>query len=394
MNARRLAAHSPRAVREVLRHHGWEENRADAAADSLEPVVVLLEGVPAATIEAFVRSNLQLQLDLLTGEGWILLAGSRSRLGVFARPWALPPELNDLAMAVGGVLPADPVRSWSTARGSLALDRPVIMGILNLTPDSFSDGGRFTHMDAALAHADVLLEAGADLLDLGAESTRPGATPVSEAEERARLIPVLEALVRRHPELLVSVDTVKSGVARSALGSGAAIINDVSGLRLDPVLGQTAAAAGAGLVVMHSRGTVGEMASLPADYGADPVGNITGELRQAMERAITAGVSPGAIVVDPGLGFSKTAEQSLLVLDQLGSLLALGRPILVGPSRKRFLGVATGLPAEQRDRATAVACVMAWERGARIFRVHDVAMAREALAVACHVREEHGDNDV
>ena len=385
MNARRLAAHSPRAVRDLLRRHGWDGNKAENAAGSLGPVLVLVEGVAADAIEGLIRHNTQLGLNTLTGEGWMLLAGSRSRFAAFSRPWSLPPEIVQLGSMIGGVLDAgtDEVPAWRHARGSLRLDRPIIMGILNVTPDSFSDGGRFGRPGAALAHATQLLESGAALIDVGGESTRPGAQPVSEDEERSRVLPVLEALVREHPGILVSVDTVKGGVARAALDAGAAIINDVSGLRLDPGLGGVVAGAGGGLVVMHSRGSVAEMASTDlADYGDDPVGSIIEELNRSLAAGTDAGVPPDSIVIDPGLGFSKTAAQSLLVLDQLASFNALGRPLLVGPSRKRFLGVATGRPVEDRDRATAAACVMAYERGARIFRVHNVAMAGEALALA------------
>ncbi|MEP7324638.1 MAG: dihydropteroate synthase, partial [Gemmatimonadota bacterium] len=387
VNARRLAAHSPRAVRNVLIRYGWDEVRADAAAGSLEPVVVLLEELAPDTIEALVRHNRQLGLDLLTGEGWVLLAGSRSRLGVFARPWVLPPELVELGTAVGQSLPAEPPELWRTARDPIKLDHPIILGILNVTPDSFSDGGRFTAVDAALAHAARLVESGADIIDLGGESTRPGAEPVSAEQEIARVIPVLKALVREHPGFPISVDTVKAEVAEAALDAGAAIINDVSGLRLDAAMGAVVSRHRGGLVVMHSRGGVGEMARTElGDYGDDPVGRIIRELSRSLDRARTAGVEADAIVLDPGLGFAKTAEQSLMVLDQLAAFVALGRPLLVGPSRKRFLGVPAGAPVETRDCATAAACVLAHERGALLFRVHDVAMAREALRLAAALR--------
>lgn len=391
MIARPLAAHSPRAVREVLLRHGWDTNRAEAAAGGVEPVVVMVDQVPSEMLEALVRHNRQLGLDLLTGEAWVLLAGSRSRLSAFARPWVQPPELSELATAVGLALPGERVESWQTARGPLPLNRPVIAGILNLTPDSFSDGGKHNLIDDALAQVDRLLEADADLIDLGGESTRPGATPVEEAVEIRRVIPVLEALVRRHPQLLISVDTVKAPVARASLLSGAAIINDVSGLRLDPEMAGTIAGGKAGAILLHSRGTVGDMASLDhTEYGQDLVGTVLTELRRSLETALSAGVVTDSVILDPGLGFAKTPEQSWLLLDCLPVLSSLNRPILVGPSRKRFLGAATGQPVEDRDRATAVACVLAYERGARLFRVHEVAMTRAALRLALAVRGESG----
>lgn len=384
MIATPLALHSPGAVTQVLRSHGWEEGLAAAAAGGLHPLAIHLAGIDQGALEALVPFAGSLGLEVLTGEGWAVLSGSRSRLSAFARPWTVPQPLADAAHAVGLALPPDPAPRWETARGSVALDRPVLMGILNVTPDSFSDGGRFATRDAALAQADRLVEAGAAIVDVGGESTRPGREePVPVEEELRRVVPVVEALARARPELLLSVDTVKSEIARAALEGGAAILNDVTAFRLDPAMAAVAAAARAGVVLMHSRGPLLEIASYThADYAGDVVGGVLGELRAAVGAAAAAGIANEAIVVDPGFGFSKTVEQNLQLFDQLAALLSLGRPVLVGPSRKRFLGAATGLPVEQRDRATAAACALAWERGARVFRVHDVAAAREALAFA------------
>lgn len=184
---------------------------------------------------------------------------------------------------------------------------------------------------------------------------------------------------------MITVDTVKAPVARAVLETGAAAINDVSGLRLDPAMATTVATARAGLVLMHSRGDILELASYAHATYADVVSEVVAELRSAVDRAGDAGVPADAVVVDPGFGFSKTVEQNLVLFDGLEALHALGRPVLVGPSRKRFLGAVTGQPVEARDRATAVACALAWERGARLFRVHDVAAARDALAFAAAV---------
>jgi dihydropteroate synthase len=257
------------------------------------------------------------------------------------------------------------------------------MGILNVTPDSFSDGGQYTGLAAALAQADSLLEAGATILDIGGESTRPGRTEGVPAEvELGRVLPVVEALARRHPALVMTVDTVKAPVARAVLDAGAAAINDVSGLRLDAAMAAAVTAARGGLILMHSRGGILEIASYTHASYTDVVAEVIEELRAAVARAVAAGVALEAIAVDPGFGFSKTVEQNLVLFDQLEALHALGRPVLVGPSRKRFLGAVTGQPVEARDRATAAACALAWERGARLFRVHDVAAARDALALA------------
>ncbi|HUR92950.1 MAG TPA: dihydropteroate synthase [Gemmatimonadales bacterium] len=383
MNVTPLALHSPRAVRDTLRAHGWDDGQAAAASGGIHPLAFHVAGLDQGTLQALVRLSGTLGLEVLTGDGWAIMSGSRSRLSAFARPWLVPPELSPLAHAVGLAMPAEPAGVWRTARGPIALDRPILLGILNVTPDSFSDGGRFVRLDAALAQADALLEAGAALLDLGGESTRPGRVEaVAESVELERVLPVVEALVRRHPSVVLTIDTVKSGVARAALAAGAAAINDVSALRLDAGMARAVGEAGAGLILMHSRGSILEIASYTHAGYADVVSEVMAELRLALAQASDAGIPDDAVVIDPGFGFSKTVDQNILLFDQLDTLQSLGRPVLVGPSRKRFLGAVTGQPLDTRDRATAVACALAWERGARLFRVHDVASARDALTLA------------
>jgi dihydropteroate synthase len=384
VNVTPLALHSPKALREALRAGGWEEGLAVSAASGTHPIAFRLTGMDQGALEALVRFAGSLGLEVVTGNDWAILAGSRSRLSAFARPWLVPVPLAEAAMKVGLALPAEAPAVWDTARGPISLDHPVILAILNVTPDSFSDGGRISGPDAARAQTDELLRAGADILDVGGESTRPGRTEsVAVGEELRRVVPVIEAIARDHPDLPLSVDTVKSEVARAALEAGASIVNDVSAFRLDPVMPGIVAAAGAGAVLMHSRGPILELSSYrQADYGGDVVGAVIAELRESLVLAGAAGILPGALVIDPGFGFSKTEEQSLLMLDQLEALLALGRPVLVGPSRKRFLRAASPLEVEERDRVTALACALAWERGARLFRVHAVSAVREALAFA------------
>lgn len=387
MIARTLPTHSPRALRDALRARGVDEVRADAAARGMATVAIELGGLDGSTILALVQHASQLGLEVVTGEDWAVVGGTESRLGALARPWGIPPPLAEIAVQVGQLLSPDAPAAWLTARGPIQLDRPVILGILNLTPDSFSDGGRFLSPDAALAQADQLLADGAAVLDLGGESTRPGSEPIAESEELHRVLPVLQALVRRHPGVPISVDTVKAGVARVALETGAAIVNDVSAFRLDPAMSLTVAQSGAGVVLMHSRGTVSTMARLDhAEYEPDVTTAVVAELRQALDQALGAGIAADHIVLDPGLGFAKSAEQNLVLSDQLAGLRPLGRPILVGPSRKRFLGSVTGREIGERDVATAAACVVAYERGARLFRVHNVAVTRDALAVVAAVR--------
>ena len=383
-----LATHSSRAVRDTLTSHGWDEPRAESAASGLGPYAVVAEGLSEDVLAVLLRHGGSLGLEVITGDDWAIVAGSLSRIGALARPWGGPPELASVAHQIGLALPPDPPPVWVTARGTVPLERPVILGILNVTPDSFSDGGRFSNLDEALAQADRLLADGAVLLDVGGESTRPGnPDPVPEDEELKRVIPVIEALVRRHPGLMLSVDTVKSGVARAAIGAGAAVINDVSAFRLDPAMATSAAELGAGVILMHSRGTTSTLATLDhAEYEGDVVAVVRRELSEAASKAVSAGIPDDNIVLDPGLGFAKTAEHNLLITDRLAELVALGRPVLVGPSRKRFLGSVTGREVAERDMATAAACVVAYERGAALFRVHNVALTRDALAVAHAVR--------
>jgi dihydropteroate synthase len=261
---------------------------------------------------------------------------------------------------------------------------PFLMGIVNATPDSFSDGGQFLDVDAAVAHALRLAEEGADLIDLGGESTRPGAPPVPAAEEARRVVPVVERLRARGFALPISVDTFKPEVARAALAAGADLVNDVMGLA-DPALAAVVAEAKAPVVIMHMRGTPADMASR-AVYG-DVVADVVRELEDALARAVAAGVERERIILDPGLGFAKTAEQSVELLARLPELRAIGRPLLVGPSRKSFIGKVTGAPVAERLPGTLAAVSVAVLAGVEFLRVHDVAPARQAAQVAAAVRQ-------
>ena len=257
--------------------------------------------------------------------------------------------------------------------------RTLIMGIVNVTPDSFSDGGAFLDPAAAVEHGLRLAAEGADILDVGGESTRPGAAPVPLEEELRRVVPVVRGLAARCA-VPVSVDTTKAAVARAALAEGAAIVNDVSALRFDPALGPAVAAAGAALVLMHMRGEPRTMQQGPR-YD-DLLGEVRAELAAALARAAAAGVDPARTIVDPGIGFGKSLEHNLELLERLGELEALGRPVLVGPSRKSFIGRITGAPPGERVEGTIAACCLAAARGAHVVRVHDVAAVRRGLAVA------------
>lgn len=252
------------------------------------------------------------------------------------------------------------------------------MGIVNITPDSFSDGGRFLDPVAAYDHACRLIEDGADIIDLGAESTRPGSMPIGTDEEMARLMPVLARLSASGVRA-ISVDTAKADVARAALQAGAAWINDVSGLA-DP--GLAAAATGAqALVIMHHRPMRADKAEDDVAYD-DVISDVRSELARLAGIAVAAGVMPAKVVVDPGIGFGKTAIGNLALLQRAGELRSLGHAVLVGPSRKRFLSVLSGATTlAERDQATVGACCLAARSGADLVRVHDVAGVRRALAI-------------
>ena len=253
------------------------------------------------------------------------------------------------------------------------------MGILNITPDSFSDGGRYLDPEAASAQALKLVGEGADILDLGAESTRPGAKPVTSREELERLLPVLKR-VRSEVLVPISIDTVSPEVAKKALEAGADIINDVSGLkRSGPDMTKVVRKFGAGLVLMHSRGTPETMGML-AHYG-NTVADVLTELRESIQIATKAGIDREQIVVDPGLGFAKTTEQNLEIMKDLGAFHALELPVMLGPSRKAFIGQMTGREAGEREFGTAACVASAVMNGIQIVRVHDVKAMRDVVRV-------------
>ena len=340
----------------------------------------LLPDSAPALIEGLGQSG----LPVLRGTRGALALGSTGQIWQAARSLAAALEgdaLHDAAREL--VRSAEQVESpaqgssWKLPRSRLPEGRTLVMGIVNATPDSFSDGGAYD----PLARALQLAEEGADILDVGGESTRPGAAPVDAAEERRRTEPIIRELARR-TRVPLSVDTRKAEVAAAALDAGAEIINDVSGLAHDAGLAR--AARGAALCLMHMRGTPADMQSR-AVY-SDLHGEVHDELRAALGRARAAGIPEESIVLDPGLGFAKTFAHNLSLLRRLREMTQLGRPLLVGASRKAFIGAATGKPAGDRLPGSLAAAVAAALNGAAIVRVHDVAATREALAVADAVR--------
>jgi dihydropteroate synthase len=255
------------------------------------------------------------------------------------------------------------------------------MGVLNVTPDSFSDGGDFLDPERAALHAATMLDGGAQIIDVGGESTRPGSEPVPPEVELRQIVPVIREILAGRPEAIVSIDTYRAGTAEAALEAGARIVNDVTALRADPRLAGVVAEARCPVVLMHMLGEPKTMQSDPR-YD-DVVREVREFLLERAERAIAAGVQQENIVLDPGIGFGKTLEHNLALLDHMDSLVDLGFPVLVGASRKSFIGRITGVDeAKERLFGTVAANVIAYERGATIFRVHDVRANREALAVA------------
>lgn len=265
-----------------------------------------------------------------------------------------------------------------------------VMGVLNVTPDSFSDGGEWFDEDAAVAHGLDLVDQGAQVLDVGGESTRPGAEPVGEQEELRRVVGAVARLAAEVPEVTLSVDTTKLEVARRALDAGATYVNDVTAFRSAPDLAGLVAERGARCCLMHMLGEPRTMQDGPVYE--DVVAEVCRFLEERLAFAVAQGVPEDAIDLDPGIGFGKTAEHNLELLRRLDELVALGRPVVVGVSRKTFLGRITGREdPHDRDVATAAANVLAFERGATVFRVHDVASTRDALLVAAAtLRRQHG----
>ena len=274
---------------------------------------------------------------------------------------------------------ADPRFVWQLRDRTLDLTKPRVMGIVNVTPDSFSDGGRFATTEAAVAHARELLRQGADLLDVGGESTRPGSQPIPLEEELARVVPVVAELARSC-DVPLSVDTCKAEVARQALAAGAHVVNDVTALRGDPAMAEVVRAGSAGVVLMHMQGTPATMQIAPSYE--DVVAEVTAFLDARLQAAKDLGIAAERVVLDPGIGFGKTSEHNLRLLSGLHHLGRLGRPVLLGVSRKGFLGRLLGRSVDERLAGSlAVVCHALARKAVQVVRVHDVAATRDAIEV-------------
>lgn len=301
-----------------------------------------------------------------------------------AQPFGLPALAAELDALLANI--KQPPKRWLTSRREFSLDRPLIMGILNLTPDSFSDGGRYIDPERAVEHALLMEAEGADIIDVGGESTRPGAPLIQAAEESARIIPVIKQLSQKL-SCAISVDTWKSVVADSALSAGAEIINDISGFNFDPEMAAIVAGSGAAVVLMHTRGTPDEMQKNTgyADLMSDVMKGLQGSVSQALQ----AGVERERIAIDPGIGFGKSAAGNLEVLRRLRELAGMGFPILSGTSRKSFIGkILTRESASERLFGTAATVALSVANGAQILRVHDVRAMRD-VADMSHAILQH-----
>lgn len=300
------------------------------------------------------------------------------------QPFGLPVLSTELSALLARI-PSTPT-VWQTARRDLQLTRPLLMGILNVTPDSFSDGGCYLSPHQAVERARQLIDEGADIIDVGGESTRPGADAVSVEEETARVVPVISELART-TDCAISIDTWKSAVARNAMACGAEIINDISGLTFDGDMTATAAATGAGVILMHTRGTPGTMQQ-NTEY-ADLIAEVTQGLRESVNTALSAGIGRERIVIDPGIGFAKDCRGNLELLRRLREFNSLGLPLLIGTSRKSFIGTVTGRDINNRQFGTAATVALAISHGARILRVHDVRAMRDVAVMAHAITKEY-----
>lgn len=282
----------------------------------------------------------------------------------------------------------DSNRAWRIRTGELDWGRrSLVMGILNVTPDSFSDGGRYSDADSAVRRALEMVEEGADIIDVGGESSRPGSDPVPGEEEIRRVVPVIER-IRAETEVPVSVDTMKSETARRAVAAGASIINDISAGEADPAMFDVAAGTGAGLILMHMRGRPKTMQRDPR-Y-ADVVGEIREYLDRRVERALDAGIPRESLAIDPGIGFGKTVEHNLVLLRELPRFVATGFPVVVGASRKSFIGAVLDRPVEDRVWGTATTVAIAVWLGAAVVRVHDVRQMRDVVRMTEAIRAGRG----
>lgn len=372
----------------LLALHLRRIGRAGAVASDQAGFRLLVTGLSRAALAACAGLPGALPGDPERAPGTLLLWGQRTEFQAAAeRLDSQGGELSELARTLRGTLArqARPPAAMQIGRRTFEWgSRTFVMGIVNVTPDSFSDGGRHLDADAAVAAGERMVEEGADLLDVGGESTRPGADPVPVQQELDRVLPVIERLAKR-VDAPLSVDTTKAAVAEAALRAGASLVNDVSGFVLDPEMAPTCARHGAAACAMHMRGTPRTMQQNPTYL--DVVGEVLEGLAGSLAIAARCGLPEERLVLDPGIGFGKTAAQNLFLLRNVAQLRALGRPLLVGASRKSFLGVVTGRPVDQRLSGSLAVATHAALAGVELVRVHDVSQTVLAVRVAEALRE-------
>ena len=379
-------------ARQELRRVGCDPGGIERMAAKMLGRLVKIPGVSCRAANILKQEMLVLGGDAAVARGTvacahpatdvILIGNQRQLADLIPRLAVQPFGLADLGQALAGLMAGVTAPATILAGRSCRLDcrRPLIMGILNVTPDSFSDGGRYVDLATALQQARRMAAEGADLIDIGGESTRPGASLIGVDEELDRVMPVVEAL-RRESSLPLSVDTNKSAVAREVLAAGAEFINDVSGFGFDPAMAATVAEAGGGAFLMHTRGQPETMQSDTAYQ--DLAGEVLGVLDASLQQARAAGIPAEKLAIDPGIGFGKDAAGNLELLRRLPELLSLGRPVLLGTSRKRFIGRILDQPDPcRRLNGTLATVALGVAGGARIFRVHDVGPARETALTA------------
>ncbi len=392
MVPRLLTVSDESGARRELELIGCDPGGIERMAPKMLGRLVKISAIPCRAANVIKQEMLALGGDAAVARGTVacvhpatdlILIGTQRQLLKLSRKLSAQPfGLAETGHQLRGLLTAlnSPASTLSGRSCHLDCTRPLIMGILNLTPDSFSDGGRFVRLEAALQQARQMVAEGADLIDIGGESTRPGAPVVSAEEELERVLPALEALARECP-LPLSVDTSKSQVARAALAAGAEFINDISGFNFDPEMAATVAAAGAGAFLMHTRGRPRTMQQ--ETVYADLAGEVLAGLAASLQQARAAGIAEERLAVDPGIGFAKDAAGNLEILRRLPEFLSLGRPLLLGTSRKAFIGRILDQPDPGRRLYGTLATVaLGVAGGARLFRVHDVGPAREAAMTA------------
>lgn len=376
-------------LREKISHLGFTGAHAENFVEHAGEIVVVdslpLPGDDGKTLHLLAREN----VHLLTGSEKILLSfDGRDKIDTIRENFVCSPELRYIESVGRAVEHINKRHTQLIARRKrVEIDGrpPLLMGVVNVTPDSFSDGGEFFQRERAIERGLELISDGADIVDIGGESTRPGAEPVGEEEEIERIIPVIEGLAGR-TEALLSVDTYKSAVAREALKAGAHLINDVSGLVFSGDMADVASQFKAAVIIMHMKGTPANMQVNPS-YESTP-DEILEQLGDGIKRAERAGINRESILVDPGVGFGKRYRDNLYIIKNLEEFRSAGYPVVVGVSRKAFIGMATGKSIDDRAFGTAAAVALAVNNGADVLRVHDVKESRDAVLMAWEIRRE------